>query len=274
MTADKIVAMVNKPNKASGDYTGDDGLLYCGKCRTPKQMRLDGRSEPVFKLCDCEEKRANAEKELQTQARIEELRSLCLPLETMRNNTFSAADQAKHIDIARRYVERWDEMRKEIIGLVFWGSTGTGKSFAAQCVANALIDKGIPVRYTTAATLISKLSEKDTRRDEYIENLRRVPLLIIDDVGAERDSSFAREQLCAAIDARTMSGRPLIITTNYTLDEMREASDPTLGRIFDRVLAYCVPVAVTGDSRRKTIGVEKLAAAQRLLTIQKGEATP
>ena len=183
----------------------------------------------------------------------------------MRRHTFEVADVGRHIDIARRFVERWPELRRNGTGLALWGNVGTGKSFTAHCIANALVDMEIPVRCTSAAEIVAALTERNTPRAEYLDRLCSVPLLVIDDLGAERGTDYAREQLCAAIDARTESGRPFIITTNYALEEMRNPADPTLARIFDRVLSRCVPVAVVGKSRRADEAAARLAAARALL---------
>lgn len=157
-------------------------------------------------------------------------------------------------------------MRKNGTGIVLWGNTGSGKSFTAQCVCNALVDRGIAVAYVTAAGLVSNLMDRDIPRQEYRDKLCRVSLLVIDDIGAERETSFAREQLCGAIDARLENGKPLVVTTNYSLTEMQDTQDPALSRLFDRVLGSCVPVRVVGESRRKVDGAVKLEAARRLLT--------
>lgn len=50
-----------------------------------------------------------------------------------------------------RYVEQWQTMRTENIGLLFWGGVGTGKSFLAGCIANALMEQEVPVLITNFA---------------------------------------------------------------------------------------------------------------------------
>ena len=260
-----LIGIVNKPNAAPGDYTGADGLLHCGKCRKPKQMRLDGVEKPVSILCDCAEDQRRMEEAQARQKRVDDLRARCLPREAMRRHTFEVADVGRHIDIARRFVEKWPELRRNGTGLALWGNVGTGKSFTAHCIANALIEQEIPVRCTSAAEIVAALTERNTPRAEYLDRLCSVPLLVIDDLGAERGTDYAREQLCAAIDARTESGRPFVVTTNYSLEEMRNPADPALARIFDRVLSRCVPVAVVGKSRREDEATARLAAARALL---------
>lgn len=268
MNLDSIIDAINTVTEEPGDYIGPGGLLYCGKCNTPKQTLGKGiiEGKRLSIPCACRQAQIDEAEAKSRAGKIEELRALCLPVAAMREHTFKNADQADHIQKARRYVEQWDNMSAENIGLLLWGNTGTGKSYAAQCIANALIDRQIPVHYVTAVGLLARLMEKDTKRADYMEKLCVTPLLIIDDIGAERETPFSREQLCAVIDARGEARKPLVVTTNLTLAEMRESQDRALQRIFDRLSALCVNVAVIGKSRRSEIGAAKMEKARIMLS--------
>ena len=61
------------------------------------------------------------------------------------------------LEYARRYVEHWPEMRKENMGLLFWGPAGTGKTFAAACIANALVEREVGVRLITLGEALLNL---------------------------------------------------------------------------------------------------------------------
>lgn len=264
-----FIDQINKPNQEPGDYTGPDGLLYCGKCHTPKQMRGSGvlAGKLLSIVCACRDSEMQAAELKVRQKRVEDLRARCLPLEAMHRRVLTTAGDERHIAVARRYIDQWEHMRSDNIGLMFWGNTGTGKTYTAQCIANALIDREIPVLYTTAVDLVSAIMDRDIKRTELVDRLRKIPLLIIDDVGAERDTAFSREQLCSIIDTRSESGKPLIVTTNYTIGEMDNCTDPTLQRIFNRLRACCVPVAVTGPSKRNAVGAQKMQRARELLEL-------
>ena len=56
---------------------------------------------------------------------------------------------------AHRYVEKWEREYAENLGCLFWGSVGTGKSYLAGCIANALMEKEIPVYMTKIPVYIS-----------------------------------------------------------------------------------------------------------------------
>ncbi len=253
-----------KLNRAPVDYEDENGLLHCGRCHAPKQIRVDGIDRIVPVTCQCVETEISKQKDEVRKKRVEELRLRCLPVAAMRERTFSVAGEDRHVQIARRYVEKWQHVSAENIGLLLWGNTGTGKSFTAQCVANALIDCEIAVRYISAVELVSSLMDKE-KREQVMLDVIRIPLFIIDDVGAERDTPFSREQICAVIDARNEAKKPLIVTTNITLEEMKTCTDPVLCRLYDRLQECCVPVAVTGESRRGGAAAEKMKRAKELL---------
>lgn len=168
-------------------------------------------------------------------------------------------------DICRRYVDQWEEMRKNNIGVLLFGSVGRGKTFFASCIGRALLNRCVSVAYTSVPRLLALL--QGTRdRVALIDGLRRYELLILDDVGAERESSYASEQLYAVVDSRARSGLPLIATTNMTLDEMKNPKTEAEARIYDRLLSMCaVRIPMTGPSRRTQQAEQRRELARALL---------
>ena len=86
--------------------------------------------------------------------------------------------------------ERWEQMKEGNHGLLLWGKVGTGKSYFAGCIANALMEQEIPVRMTNFALILNDLAASFEGRNEYIDRLCRYPLLIIDDFGMERGTEY------------------------------------------------------------------------------------
>lgn len=95
--------------------------------------------------------------------------------------------------------------------------------------------------------------------------LKGDPLLIIDDFGMERGTEYALEQIYNIVDSRYRSRKPLIVTTNLTLDEIRHPQDTAHARIYDRLLEMCVPVSCIGVSLRKENALEKLERLKILI---------
>ena len=167
---------------------------------------------------------------------------------------------------ARQYVEHWPEMRRENIGLLFWGPSGTGKTFAAACIANALVEREVGVRMITLGdALVQLFGMNGEERVRYLESLSSCGLLILDDFGVERRTPYAREQVYEIVNRRYLSGRPMVVTTNLTLKELKNA-DRDDSRIHDRVLERCVPVCFDGTSLRQEKTAERIKRMQTLLT--------
>ena len=167
---------------------------------------------------------------------------------------------------ARGYAQNWDEFKKAGIGLLLFGNVGTGKSYAAGCIANALIDRLESVLFVGMSDVVNRMQGNfSTDRDHYMKSLLRPDLLILDDLGAERNTSFGKERVFDVVDKRLLTGKPMIVTTNIPLSVMKQAADLDDRRIFDRILEVCVPIRFDGDSFRKSTAADNLKRAARLL---------
>ena len=258
------------------DYFGADGLLYCGKCNTPKQAFFEGHKRvPILgdrHPVECQCRRVEREKQ---EAIINEQKHLGL-VHRLKSDGFSDTEmcnwtfandngrnpQMKH---AHRYVDKWAEVRTKNIGLLLWGGVGTGKSFFAGCIANALMEQEVPVRMTNIARILNELNGSFSGRNDIVDKLCRYPLLIIDDFGMERGTEYALEQIYNIVDSRYRSQKPLIVTTNLTLDEIRHPQDTAHARIYDRLLEMCVPISCIGMSFRQETAQEKLERVKLLI---------
>ena len=113
------------------------------------------------------------------------------------------------------------------------------------------MEQEIPVRMTNFALILNDLAARFEGRNEYIDRLCRPPLLVIDDFGTERGTEYGLEQVYHVIDSRYRSRKPLIVTTNLTLDNLQNPQDTAHARIYDRLLEMCVPVLFTGRTYAK-----------------------
>lgn len=234
-----------------GDYIVD-GLLYCCKCNTPKQCRIEifGKEKTPMCLCKCEKEKRDKER---NEIKSRELRDICFPNSEMQFWNFERDDRSneKISDICHNYVENFEEMYKRGKGLLFFGTVGTGKTFYASCIANALIDKGYPCLVTNFARLVNTLSGMYAGKQEYINGLNRYKLLVIDDLAAERDTEYMNEIIQNIIDSRYRIGLPTIITTNLTDEEIKKPTEIHRQRVFSRLLEMCIPIEVKGKDRRR-----------------------
>lgn len=277
----KLEDMIEYANRRNGPKPGDyeeNGLLMCGKCHEPKQKHLirpDGEKRLVSISCQCGQialEREKAEQEMREfRAHMKELQGrFHVSDEAYRRFTFDVDDRQnqKISNICRQYVERWQEMKENNAGILFYGSVGTGKSFYACAIANALLERRVSVTVTNFPRLLNILQGARDRQ-VIIDHLQSYQLLVIDDLGTERDSSYGAEQIFNVIDSRARSELPLIVTTNLSLEELKNPPNMQLARIYDRVLEMCpIPLVMIGGSRRSENTKRRTELARELL---KGE---
>lgn len=246
----------------SETYTGDHGLLYCNRCQTARQSRIElfGKIRTVNCLCQCmAEKRDKQEaerKQREYMAKIMNNRAVGFPDKEMLNCTFDADDGTSPVltNAMKAYVENFQELRKNGKGLLLYGDVGTGKTFYAACIVNALIDNGYPCLMTNFSRLTNQIAGMWDGKQEYIDSLSRFALVAIDDLGVERDTEYMNENVTTIIDSLYRAKVPMIITSNYTPKQLTEAVEIRKKRVYDRMLEKCFPVKVIGESRRKAMG--------------------
>lgn len=251
----------------------------CG-CNIEKVIQMplldgSGRSEMriVRCMCACELKEAEDIKKRydfeEEQRKIESLKNLSLMDAKMKGVKFSSfskiQENEKTYKIARNYVEHFDVMVKRNQGILFWGDVGTGKSYTAAMIANELLDRMVPVVMTSFVKLLKEMGTFDNNDNVYIEKLNKARLLIIDDLGTERGTDFALEKVYDIIDSRYRSGKPIILTTNITISQMKECTDVRYKRIYDRIFEMCYPVKVEGLSWRKKEAAARYADTKKML---------
>lgn len=232
-----------------------DGLLHCVVCheKTQTEVEFMGVKKKVRCICKCKQAELEKAKERERREEIERNRMICFAESNMAAWNFENDDRhnEKISDAMKRYAEQFPEFRGKGEGLLLYGGVGTGKTYMAACIANALIDSSYTVFMTNFARIANKLQGMYEGKQEYIDSLNRYALLIIDDLGAERDSPWMKEIVFNIIDARYRSGLPFIITTNLSAAELKSTNQIEYSRIYDRILERCFPVEVKGASRRR-----------------------
>lgn len=275
---------MDEKNLPTEDYVGENGLLYCGKCRQPKQLRLSldpeggGRQIVAPVACQCQR-----QQEQETAVRVGRERfrydmerrredGICGP-EGLRFQ-FDQDDRRnpKVSDICRLYVERWEEMLERNIGVLFYGGVGSGKSFLASCMGNGLLERQVPVASASFPRLLNLL-QGTFAKQALLDRLSIYKLLILDDLGAERFSSYAEEQVFNIVDARLGSRLPVAITTNLTMEQLKNPNSMQSARIYDRVLEMCpIRLKLAGESRRPQLAADRERQAREIL-LGRGGAT-
>ena len=238
-----------------GDYIDETtGLLMCGNCHTKKQTEVEilGEVRRPMCICKCEAERIEKEEaerqRIELEKRVREYRRLGIPEASMQEWTFANDDHSneKLSEAMRKYADNFEEFHKKGKGLLLFGTVGTGKTYLAACIANALIDKGLPCMMTK----ISDIAENILNGKCTCHDFNEFPLLVLDDLGAERKTEYMQQIVFDVIDSRYRAGLPLIVTTNLTSEELQHPSDISYQRTFSRLLEMCLPVKVEGKNKR------------------------
>lgn len=271
-----ISQLAIRDNSNPGDFYDQEGYLVCCNCHTRKQYELElfGAVRRVPVMCKCEEekhkKEQEEERQRQLQAKIDGFRKSGITDPEYLKWRIEADDKTnlKISNAVVRYIDKWETMKKQNMGILFYGNVGTGKTFYAACIANALLDREIAVLMTNIPALITSMqNDFERNKQSLLYKIFDIPLLIIDDLGSERDTPYSCEKLYEIIDARYRSGKPLIVTTNLSPEELKNPADLRYKRVYDRILEMCHPILVTGESRRVKKAANKRKQACELLGI-------
>lgn len=267
-----------------GDTYDADGCLTCGVCKRPRQkfimVAAPTDAEPERKMrmkvttqCDCEVAKENAEKRLKedqdAMEKVMRLRKASLMDAKFKGATFDnfsvTKSNERNLKLCKRYATAFDAMLEKNQGLILWGNVGTGKSFAAACIANYLLDRGVPVIMTSLVKLLELIQGGEEKETDILARLNSAKLVIFDDLGAERNTDYALEKIYNIVDSRYRRQKPMIFTTNLTVAEMQEETDIRYSRIYDRVFEVCYPMQFIGQSWRMKAASRRFDEMEQLL---------
>lgn len=255
-----------EPDADRGDFYDSEGLLCCGKCKTRKEYVQDvskfwpDRGKIILPvMCKCRQEEVRREKERsdfeQKMFNLRRMKDASLMDSKYREASFESyivtEKNRKVKQLAERYMYNFSQMYEENQGIIFYGPVGSGKSYTAACIANGLLEQFTPVIMTSFIKILQNTQGFEVDEAEYLAQLNTAKLLILDDLGAERNTDYAIEKLYNVIDSRSRAAKPMILTTNLSLEDMMNCQDIRYKRIYDRIFETCYPVFVEGDSFRR-----------------------
>ena len=231
-----------------------DGIRHCAKCGKKVETILDfmGEKKSFPCICDCERKKLEEQESRITNEEKDRNRHICFSDMEMCDWTFENDDMKEQrlSNAMKKYSDNFEKYLRENKGLLLYGSVGTGKSYYAAAICNRVIDNGFTAKMTNFQTIINQMNNSWEGRNEYIHQLCSYSLLVLDDLGTERQSEYMQEQVYNIVNARYVTKKPLIVTTN--IDYMQLLGETEVGRrrIYDRLIENCMAVGMKSTSRR------------------------
>lgn len=238
---------------------------YCGKELPTRDFALPGNRPMLVSLpCDCPEARAARKAEEEERRKAEKMEA------------FSKAwvrsgvpKMYRHVKAGKADFERADTL----IGgrsLYLTGKNGRGKTHSACQAAKAYLIRntysdGVVTRcwktltFTTAQAMFASLKTSWDRWDQTEEDVFQrylgAGLLILDDLGQGVPGEWSAANVLRLIDERETEGRPIIITSQYSVNELADryerAGDGTMSAMMSRLDGWCDVVRMTGHDRRR-----------------------
>ena len=155
---------------------------------------------------------------------------------------------AQLLEFCQKYAEKFSSQSRN---LLFMGTAGLGKTHLALAIADAVLDGGHDVLYTSSAALMTRLGREQFDRDadeEWLTSCKEADLLILDDLGTEFLSAVTISALYELINTRMLTHRPTIYTTNIT-DQQVFISRYT-EKVASRMLGNCKMFKFFGTDQR------------------------
>jgi len=254
-------------------------ILKCESCNTPieKDIELLGTIRRVGVLCHCraEELRIYDEKQefKKRQTHVNRFRVYSLMDERFENSTFErwmhVPDKEFYYELGIRYCDNWGAMSAGNHGFMFHGATGTGKTYLSFAIANRLNQQGISALAISVPKILNLIKDSYDNHGhlgetQIMDAIYDVSLLILDDLGVEYKTGWAYEKLYTIIDTRYRSGKPLIVTTNKSIEDLRKTltvvdtrtrEDDPSERIFNRILEMCAFEEIGGGNWRQQMSL-------------------
>lgn len=229
-------------------------------CREALKKKADLEAQRERKQAEEEE----AARKAMFQERVRKLFDMSQLGKRFMTRTFATwkltPENKKAFESAKKYAEKFETYKEKGIGLMMSGTKGTGKTHLAAAITIELINKGTPVIMNTMIGLLSKIKgaydgEIKETENSLIDLYSTVDLLVIDDLGKERPNEWVLEKLYTIINARYENLLPVIVTTNYDIDRLRDRltvknNTETAEAIVSRLNEMCVGIEMNWEDWR------------------------
>lgn len=240
---------------------------FCGSKLYKNNWSMD-----TYEFCSCEKAQEVLEKMRERVMLSREIRDIELEIDQVsimatsllersnlgrrfKTRTFESFDKTKNEEAYNKTFEYADSFESnDGNGLLLIGTCGTGKTHLAAAITNHIISEfGIPVKFGTFIDLLSDVkstfdSDSNEKENDIIDKFVKINLLVIDDIGKEKNTEWSNSILYRVINRRYENYKPVIITSNLTIAELeKEIGEATVSRIIE----MCDGVKMNGKDARK-----------------------
>jgi DNA replication protein DnaC len=158
------------------------------------------------------------------------------------------------LEYSKKYVDNIDEIiaKHRGTGLYYYSQTkGSGKTYLSTMLGNELTNIGHRVLWYSMPNLLQEIKNSYDRESgastaDVIDRIKRVEILMLDDVGVERQTSWVNETVFSILDYRLMLGKPTIFTSNHQPDELSYDE-----RIIDRIRSMTTMIPMPEENVRR-----------------------
>lgn len=145
------------------------------------------------------------------------------------------------------YSEHYNDTERNCLLIV--GGYGTGKTHLAAAIGNKLMDNGVPVLFDTFSGHLNKLKlEFNGGREVYLEQMKNIDMLILDDIGKEKQTEWSKSIMFDVINYRYEHLLPIVMTTNLNNEALKEYLG---GAVWSRLCEMCSGVKTIGKDYRQ-----------------------
>lgn len=223
-----IADMVESGKEAIPIETDDyivDGLYYCGKCKTPKQMKIEKLGGKIVNVtCQCKKLEEVANKEAERKRKIEDRISAYFGKRTVRTFADDKLPDSLPSRMCRNYTKYFaDEMKPNGQGLLIYGNRGTGKTRYADSIAYELMSNGYNAKRLDILQYCS--NEEEEAKAEAIKALKEADIVILDGIGKEQSNVKNANAINTLVNMLRDNNTPIIAVTDIPLAILKDEAE-------------------------------------------------
>ncbi len=263
---------------------GDPNCPICGGIGyLRRDLPIDHPDFGKIIPCSCrsEEITQTARRRLFRMSSLEALKELTFANFEKRGRVGLGATQANSLENAYNQAKNFAEQREGWLLMI--GRYGCGKTHLAAAIANEAIESGTATLFLTVPDLLDWLryaySGGDMSFEERFEEIREIPLLILDDFGTQNATAWAQEKIFQILNFRYINQLPTVVTSNLMINDFEgrirsRLQDPNLVTVV-KILApdFRNPTDDTGHPELSTLSLHSRQTFGNF-SLRQGEKLP